>query len=90
MSPILKNFNELFKKLNPSFKLDFICASLGSQVLEFLTPGGVYKKILSLKSKLQNIKKLQTSLKAISDLYDQFPHSKTLKNASQKIGACAL
>jgi hypothetical protein len=90
LGPILKDFNNIFKKFNPNFKTDFICSSLGSQFIEYISPGGMVKKLFSLKNKITSLKHLQNILKQISNLYEKYPNSKTLQNATQRVGACAL
>jgi hypothetical protein len=90
LKPIFSEFHKQFASLHQKLKVDLICASLGAQIFEIATPGGALKKVLSLKNKLMGFKKIQSLLASISELYKQYPNSKTLEKATQGVGACAL
>lgn len=90
LKPMLKELSQLLDQFHPKLKLNLLCSAVGSQVVDVITPGGVIKKLVILKSKITGLKKLMESLKALSKLYEKFPRSQTLEKATQRIGACAL
>lgn len=90
LQPLMNELSGLLEKFHPSLKLNLICSAIGSQTVEAITPGGVIKKLVFLKSKIEGLKKMMAMLKGISKLYDKHPKSKTLEEATQRIGACAI
>ena len=87
---MMKELSQLTKNLNPTLKLNLICSAIGSKLFETITPGGVVKQLVFLKSKIEGLKKFIGTFKILSQLYDKYPKSKTLDKITKKVGACAI
>jgi hypothetical protein len=90
LEPMMNELSGLLEKFHPSLKINLICSAIGSQSVEAITPGGVIKKLVFLKSKIEGLKKFMAMLKGMSKLYEKFPKSKTLEEATRRVGACAI
>jgi hypothetical protein len=90
LEPMMNQLGELLKTVHPKLKLNLICSAIGAQVVDAITPGGVIKKVVFLKNKIEALKKLMETLKGMSKLYEKYPDSKTLEKATQRVGACAI
>ncbi len=90
LEPMMNELSGLLENFHPSLKLNLICSAIGSQTVEAITPGGVFRKLVFLKSKIAGLKKLMDMLKGMSKLYEKFPKSKTLDEATRRVGACAI
>lgn len=90
LEPMVNQLGELLKTVHPKLKLNLICSAIGAQVVDAITPGGVLKKVVFLKNKIEALKKLMETLRGMSKLYEKYPHSKTLEKATQRMGACAI
>jgi hypothetical protein len=90
LAPMMDELSEVLAQFHPKLKLNVICAAIGSQTVEYLTPGGVVKKLILLKSKIAGLNKLIAILRSLSKLYNKHSNSKWLDKATRRIGACSL